>query len=47
LFARFRAAVNDRRGVRYVAAMLTRRNTTIAVNVGGALLPVIVSGYLI
>jgi len=34
-------------GVRYLVPMLTRRNTTIAVNVGGALVPVIVSGYLI
>jgi uncharacterized membrane protein len=34
-------------GVRYLIPMLTRRNTTIAVNVGGALIPVIVSGYLI
>jgi uncharacterized membrane protein len=34
-------------GVRYIVPMLTRRNTTIAVNVGGALIPVIVSGYLI
>jgi uncharacterized membrane protein len=32
-------------GVRYIVPMLTRRSTTIAVNVGGALLPVIVSGY--
>ncbi len=34
-------------GVRYLVPMLTRRNTTIAVNVGGALVPVLVSGYLI
>jgi uncharacterized membrane protein len=34
-------------GVRYIVPLLTRRSTTIAVNVGGALLPVIVSGYLI
>ena len=34
-------------GVSYLVPMLTRRNTTIAVNVGGALVPVIVSGYLI
>ncbi len=34
-------------GVRYLIPMLTRRNTIIAVNVGGALVPVIVSGYLI
>jgi uncharacterized membrane protein len=34
-------------GVRYLIPMLTRRNTTIAVNVGGALVPVAVSGYLI
>lgn len=34
-------------GVRYVVPMLTRRSTVIAVNAGGALLPVIVSGYLI
>jgi uncharacterized membrane protein len=34
-------------GVRYLIPMLTRRNTIIAVNVGGALIPVIVSGYLI
>jgi uncharacterized membrane protein len=34
-------------GVRYMVPMLTRRSTTIAVNVGGALVPVIVSGYLI
>lgn len=34
-------------GVRYIVPVLTRRSTIIAVNVGGALLPVIVSGYLI
>ena len=34
-------------GVRYLVPMLARRNTTIAVNVGGALVPVVVSGYLI
>lgn len=34
-------------GVSYIVPMLTRRSTTIAVNVGGALVPVIVSGYLI
>jgi uncharacterized membrane protein len=34
-------------GVRYIVPMLTRRSTTIAVNVGGALLPVAVSAYLI
>ncbi|HYB16877.1 MAG TPA: DUF1614 domain-containing protein [Streptosporangiaceae bacterium] len=34
-------------GIRYIVPMLTRRNTTIAVNVGGALMPVFVSGYLI
>jgi uncharacterized membrane protein len=34
-------------GVRYLVPMLTRRSTTIAVNVGGALIPVVVSGYLI
>jgi uncharacterized membrane protein len=34
-------------GVRYIVPMLTRHNTTIAVNVGGALLPVAVSAYLI
>jgi uncharacterized membrane protein len=34
-------------GVRYIVPMLTRRSTIIAVNVGGALLPVAVSGYLI
>jgi uncharacterized membrane protein len=34
-------------GVRYIVPLLTRRNTVIAVNVGGALIPVIVSGYLI
>jgi uncharacterized membrane protein len=34
-------------GVRYLIPMLTRRNTIIAVNVGGALIPVIVSAYLI
>jgi uncharacterized membrane protein len=34
-------------GVRYIGPMLTRRSTTIAVNVGGALVPAIVSGYLI
>jgi len=34
-------------GVRYMVPVPTRRSTTIAVNVGGALVPVIVSGYLI
>jgi uncharacterized membrane protein len=34
-------------GVRSLVPTLTRRNTTIAVNVGGALVPVVVSGYLI
>lgn len=34
-------------GVRYIVPMLTRRRTTIAVNVGGALLPAAVSVYLI
>jgi uncharacterized membrane protein len=34
-------------GVRYLVPVLTRRNTIIAVNVGGALVPVLVSGYLI
>jgi uncharacterized membrane protein len=34
-------------GVRYAVPVMTRRSTTIAVNVGGALVPVIVSGYLI
>jgi uncharacterized membrane protein len=34
-------------GVRYIVPVLTRRSTTIAVNVGGALVPVVVSGYLI
>ncbi len=34
-------------GVRYIVPMLTRRSTTIAVNVGGALIPVAVSAYLI
>ena len=34
-------------GVRYVVPVLTRRSTTIAVNVGGALVPVAVSAYLI
>ena len=34
-------------GVRYIVPMLTRRNTTVAVNVGGALIPVMVSAYLI
>jgi uncharacterized membrane protein len=34
-------------GVRYIVPMLTRRSTTVAVNVGGALVPVLVSGYLI
>jgi uncharacterized membrane protein len=34
-------------GVRYIVPMLTRRSTIVAVNVGGALLPVAVSGYLI
>jgi uncharacterized membrane protein len=34
-------------GVRYIVPTLTRRSTTIAVNVGGALVPVVVSGYLI
>ena len=34
-------------GVRYLVPMMTRRNTTIAVNVGGALVPVGLSAYLI
>jgi uncharacterized membrane protein len=34
-------------GVRYIVPMLTRRRTIIAVNVGGALVPAAVSGYLI
>ncbi len=34
-------------GVRYIVPMLARRSTTIAVNVGGALVPAAVSGYLI
>ena len=34
-------------GVRYLIPVLTRRNTIVAVNVGGALIPVIVSAYLI
>ena len=34
-------------GVRYIIPMLTRRSTTIAVNVGGALVPAGVSAYLI
>ena len=34
-------------GVRYIVPMLTRRSTTIAVNVGGALVPAALSGYLI
>ena len=34
-------------GVRYVVPVLTRRSTTIAVNVGGALVPAGVSAYLI
>jgi uncharacterized membrane protein len=34
-------------GVQYIVPMLTRRSTTIAVNVGGALVPAGVSGYLI
>ena len=34
-------------GVRYIIPVLVRRSTTIAVNVGGALLPVAVSCYLI
>ena len=34
-------------GVRYVVPVLTRRSTTIAVNAGGALVPVAVSAYLI
>ena len=34
-------------GVRYIVPMLTRRSTTVAVNVGGALVPAGVSVYLI
>jgi uncharacterized membrane protein len=34
-------------GVRYLIPMMTRRNTTIAVNAGGALVPVGLSAYLI
>jgi uncharacterized membrane protein len=34
-------------GVRYLIPMMTRRNTIIAVNVGGALVPVALSAYLI
>ena len=34
-------------GIRYIVPVLTRRSTTIAVNVGGALVPVAVSAYLI
>jgi uncharacterized membrane protein len=34
-------------GVRYLVPVLTRRNTVIAINVGGALVPVALSGYLI
>jgi uncharacterized membrane protein len=34
-------------GVRYIVPMMTRRNTIIAVNVGGALVPVVLSAYLI
>ena len=34
-------------GVRYIVPVLTRRSTTIAVNVGGALVPAGVSAYLI
>jgi uncharacterized membrane protein len=34
-------------GVRYIVPVLARRSTTIAVNVGGALVPAGVSGYLI
>jgi uncharacterized membrane protein len=34
-------------GVRYLVPMMTRRNTVIAVNVGGALVPVALSAYLI
>ena len=51
--ARFRNQIVEQRqtvsvfGVRYIVPMLTRRSTTIAVNVGGALVPAAVSGYLI
>ncbi len=51
--ARFRNQVVELRrtvsvfGVRYIVPMLTRRSTTIAVNVGGALVPAALSGYLI
>jgi uncharacterized membrane protein len=34
-------------GVRYIVPMLRRSSTTVAVNVGGALVPAAVSGYLI
>ncbi len=34
-------------GVRYVVPVLTRRHTIVAVNVGGAVIPLTVSGYLI
>jgi uncharacterized membrane protein len=34
-------------GVRYIVPVLTRRSTTIAVNVGGALVPAALSAYLI
>lgn len=34
-------------GVRYLVPVLTRRNTVIAINVGGALVPIALSGYLI
>jgi uncharacterized membrane protein len=34
-------------GVRYLIPMMTRQNTVIAVNVGGALVPVVLSAYLI
>lgn len=34
-------------GVRYLIPMMTRQNTIIAVNVGGALVPVALSAYLI
>jgi uncharacterized membrane protein len=34
-------------GVRYLVPVRTRRNTVIAINVGGALVPIALSGYLI